>query len=79
MYWNRSPEAVKVVANKARLKVLVLLATLFFVGGVVGALGFKQLGYISTVPLALVLVMLASVPAVDDLLRLLRRGEKELE
>lgn len=75
IYWNRSPEVVKVVANKARLKVLVLLATLFFVGGVVGALGFKQLGYISTVPLALVLVMLASVPAVDDLLRLLRRGE----
>jgi uncharacterized membrane protein YoaK (UPF0700 family) len=73
IYWNRSPQAVRVAANKSRLKVLILLASLFFVGGVVGALGFKQLGYVSTVPLALMLVALACVPAVDDLLRLVGR------
>ncbi len=73
IYWNRSPEAIRVSANKDRLKVLILLASLFFVGGVVGALGFKHLGYIATVPLALVLIALACVPAFDDLLRFASR------
>ena len=48
------------------------LAASFFVGGVAGALGFKHAGYASTVPLALVLVALACVPALDDLGRLTR-------
>jgi hypothetical protein len=53
---------------RTHLGTLVRLALSFFVGGVVGALGFKQLGYVFTVPLALVLVGLAGVPAVEDLL-----------
>ena len=74
-YWNsnRTPTRPKVLANKDRLKILVLLATYFFVGGVIGALGFKHVGYIATVPLALVLVSLAIVPAVDDVRFLIRR------
>jgi hypothetical protein len=32
-----------------------------------GALGFKHVGYSVTIPLALVLVLLAGVPALDDL------------
>jgi hypothetical protein len=43
------------------------MVMLFFVGGVVGAVGFKYAGYVSTVPIALVLVTLAGVPALDDL------------
>ena len=58
--------------NKTHLGTLTWLALLFFVGGVVGALGFNQAGYVSTIPLALVLVSLAGVPAVDDLLILFR-------
>jgi uncharacterized membrane protein YoaK (UPF0700 family) len=58
--------------NTAHLGTLVRLLLSFFIGGVVGALGFNQLGYISTVPLALVLVSLAGVPAMDDLRDLLR-------
>lgn len=58
--------------NKTHLGTLTWLALLFFVGGVVGALGFNQAGYVSTIPLALVLVGLAGVPAVDDLLILFR-------
>ena len=74
-YWNRSVrEGGKVLANRKRLATLSLLATSFFVGGVAGALGFQSAGYASTVPLALVLVALASVPALDDLERLLRSG-----
>jgi uncharacterized membrane protein YoaK (UPF0700 family) len=58
--------------NKAHLGTLLRLGLAFFIGGVVGALGFNQVGYISTVPLALVLVSLAGVPALDDLRDLLR-------
>jgi uncharacterized membrane protein YoaK (UPF0700 family) len=76
IYWNRSPQAVHpaVLANRGRLKVLATLVLSFFGGGVFGALGFKYVGYSLTIPLALVLVVLASVPAYDDLLRFARRA-----
>ena len=45
----------------------------FLVGGVAGAMGFKHLGYISTVPLALTLLLLVLRPLLDDWRRL-RRG-----
>ena len=45
----------------------------FFVGGLVGALGFKHAGFLSTVPLACLLVLLGVVPATDDALGGLRR------
>lgn len=47
------------VASRARLRIQATLVTAFFVGGVVGALGFKHLGFVSTVPLALALLALA--------------------
>ncbi|MBC7716995.1 MAG: DUF1275 domain-containing protein [Pseudorhodobacter sp.] len=64
--------------NRAHLGMLSQLALWFFVGGVVGALGFKQVGYVSTIPLALVLVSLAGVPAMDDLLSLSRGWRRRL-
>ena len=78
IYWNApnrpsSPPLPKVQADKSRLLVLGSLLAAFFVGGVAGAFGFKHLGYISTVPLAVFLVALAIVPALDDLAALLRR------
>lgn len=54
-------------ANRAKLKVHGTMLTMFFVGGVTGAMGFKRIGYASTVPLAAVLIVLAIVPLVDDL------------
>jgi len=74
-YWNRrvSASRPKVVANMERLSMLTLLLVFFFTGGVVGALGFKHVGYVVTVPLALVLVTLASIPAVDDFFALVQR------
>lgn len=76
LYWNRPScsELPAVRANRARLRVLGALVSFFFVGGVVGALGFKHVGYISTVPLALLLVLLASMPAIDDLASLKTRS-----
>ncbi|MEX3856006.1 YoaK family protein [Paraburkholderia sp. BR10923] len=44
--------------------------------GADGAIGFKHVGYVSTVPLAGALVTLAIVPVVDDLLTCLCRFER---
>lgn len=46
--------------------VLTMLILSFFGGGVFGALGFKYIGYALTIPLALLLALLAVVPAIDD-------------
>ncbi len=75
LYWNvdQSPQQHPVRVNRQRLRVLGLLALNFFGGGVLGALGFKYLGYLATLPLALLLALLAAVPALDDLSRLGRR------
>jgi len=66
-YWNRSGTDAPVQADPARLRLLLLLAFSFFLGGLAGALGFKHAGYASTVPLAVLLIALAAVPAIDDL------------
>jgi uncharacterized membrane protein YoaK (UPF0700 family) len=64
LYWNRTHDSLshpRVQANTERLRVHLSLVAAFFVGGVAGALGFKHVGYVSTVPLALVLALLALV------------------
>ncbi len=75
VYWNmdKADRAGKVMANRPRLQMLSLLVLFFFLGGVVGAVGFKHFGFLSTVPLALVLIALATVPTMDDLVRLRRK------
>ena len=67
LYWNRDPAlALRVRADRDRLKVLTGLLSCFLVGGITGALGFKLVGYTFTVPIALVLAVMALVPAIDD-------------
>ena len=64
LYWNRGTSAAgepAVRADRDKLRVHLQLVLAFFVGGVVGALGFKHAGYIATVPLALMLALLSSV------------------
>lgn len=69
IYWNDpAVGGARVLADRRRLRMLVLLALSFFVGGVMGAMGFKHVGYRCTVALAAVLIALAIVPAIDDLL-----------
>jgi uncharacterized membrane protein YoaK (UPF0700 family) len=74
-YWNgrNAARQPQVRADRSRLAVLMLLAASFFIGGLTGAVGFKYLGFVSTVPLAIVLIVLAIVPACDDLAVVLRR------
>ncbi|MGF6380898.1 YoaK family protein [Paraburkholderia atlantica] len=78
-YWNRSAlvdDEHAVIANRAKLKIHGTMLAAFFVGGLLGAIGFKHVGYVSTMPLAGVLVTLAIVPVVDDLLTYLCRFER---
>ncbi len=79
-YWNRHqfPHITPVIANRSRLTLLSLLAVFFFVGGVLGALGFKYVGYIATVPLACLLVLLAIAPVFDDILLFIRQKKDSL-
>lgn len=67
-YWNRLQKdtALRVQADRERLGMLTLLVLAFFVGGLLGALAFQRIGYASTIPLALLLVLMAGVPAADD-------------
>jgi uncharacterized membrane protein YoaK (UPF0700 family) len=69
-YWNAAqhdPVHPRVLANRDKIKMLAVLIGCFFLGGVVGALGFKHIGFIATVPLAMLLVILALVPILDDI------------
>ncbi len=69
LYWNKlnTDPVLHVSANKQRLLVLSVLVLAFLVGGIVGAVGFQRVGYAMTIPLALILAVLASVPAADDI------------
>ena len=78
VFWRLSGVNVADVGdeeNRHRLFTHLGLVLTFFVGGLVGAVGFKEFGFVSSVPLALFLVVLAVVPLVDDLIaRIARPG-----
>lgn len=67
VYWNAPGQhGPRVAANRPRLAMLGTLLLSFFFGGVLGALGFSHIGYLTTVPLAVVLVVLSAIPVFDD-------------
>ena len=69
LYWNRSRDrGADVNADKAKLCLLVSLLSAFVVGGILGALGFTYLGFITTVPLAMMLMVLAASSLLTDLI-----------
>jgi uncharacterized membrane protein YoaK (UPF0700 family) len=77
VYWNRIQEdpSLRVRADRDRLLVLSILVIAFTLGGVLGALGFQRIGYSTTIPLAVLLVLMASVPAADDIKDYLARTD----
>jgi len=49
-YVNRLTRDKLVMANRKKLRLHATLITSFFVGGLLGAVGFKTIGYVTTVP-----------------------------
>jgi uncharacterized membrane protein YoaK (UPF0700 family) len=72
IYWNRSrhrDEIHFVKANRDKLFIHSTILGLFFLGGIVGALAFKAVGFSATIPIALLLVAMASPPIILDIRR----------
>lgn len=69
LYWNhrhaRNAEGY-VRARHEKLIFYSALLAMFFVGGILGAVGFKYIGYSTVLPLALVLFVIALMPLIDD-------------
>ncbi len=80
-YVNRHqrPGRERIVANRQKLILLLLLLVSFIVGGVTGALVFKHVGYKATIPLAVFLCFLAARPLLVELQLLLPRIRKQWE
>lgn len=66
LYLNRADVANRVTANRRKLRIHSLLVGCFFAGALAGAFGFKTYGYVATVPLAILLMILTSGPILDD-------------
>ena len=74
-YWNRttSPPESRVRANRIKLRLFGTLLAMFVGGGLAGAIGFKYVGFVWVLPLAVVLLALSLPPLFSDLKRILRR------
>lgn len=71
IYWNQAAvgPAAPVIADRERIATLALLVASFLAGGLLGAIGFKHVGYLATLPLAGILIFLSAVPVLDDIRR----------
>lgn len=68
VYWNADPSIYETVeADREKMALLGSLLALFLLGGALGAFGFKYVGFVATVPLAVLLFVIAVVPVWDDL------------
>lgn len=74
VYINPADSPAPVLANRQRLRIHTVLVSCFFVGGVAGALGFKHVGFIVTVPLAVGLWLLTLRPFLRDARQRLARA-----
>ena len=71
---RHDPSRPMVRADRDKLWLLTSLVGLFFAGGVAGAIGFKHVGFKSTLFLAAMLLILAAVPLADDVADAIRRN-----
>jgi uncharacterized membrane protein YoaK (UPF0700 family) len=70
VYWNRDmtrPPTTLVRADRPKLRLLSLLLGSFFTGGVFGAFGFQRWGFVSCLPLGLLLLLLVAPSLAHDL------------
>ena len=71
LYWNgrARPAALAVRHDRARMRRAGGLVGMFVLGGAVGALGFKYVGFVCVVPLAALLLALSIPPLLRDIPR----------
>jgi uncharacterized membrane protein YoaK (UPF0700 family) len=71
LYWNRHMPStpLPVRHDRSRLRRCGGLVGMFVLGGTVGALGFKHVGFVCVVPLAALLLVLSIPPLLRDLPR----------
>ncbi|WP_068397873.1 YoaK family protein [Kribbia dieselivorans] len=67
LYRPRRADLPPVVANTEQLRHHLTLVSLFFLGGVIGAAGYLVVGFVTLVPAAVLLLVLALPPLVADL------------
>ncbi len=67
IYFNRTHELGRIEADRRRLRIQGKLILMFVAGGICGGFGFKHWGYASTIPLAIILVILSLLPLLDDM------------
>lgn len=69
VYWNHAgtPPRAHVRANRAKLRLFGMLLTMFLLGGLVGAAGFKYIGFVWVVPLSALLFAVSMPPLLRDL------------
>jgi uncharacterized membrane protein YoaK (UPF0700 family) len=79
-YWNQGarPPELQVRANRIKLRLHAMLLGAFMAGGVVGAAGFKYLGFVWVLPMAGLLLLMSLPPLWSDCLRYRRRHGKAL-
>lgn len=70
LYINRTVQKTPVRANPDKLKLQGKLITGFLGGALLGATGFKHVGFVTTVPLAIALLLLVLRPLWNDFLSL---------
>ena len=73
VYWNKTKDEFhpeeEVGANLDKLRLHLMLVGAFFIGGVLGASAFKHLGFISTLPLSIALIILSLAPNIKQWLK----------
>lgn len=69
---NPALNAPDIVANRPKLRILIMLSLMFLAGATCGGVGFGGAGYQAALPLAGLLGLLAMAPVADDLLSRLR-------
>ncbi|HXC59039.1 MAG TPA: YoaK family protein [Steroidobacteraceae bacterium] len=67
IYVNREEHGVPAGVNRERLGVHLLLFSCFLGGSVIGAFGFKAIGFFATIPLAVLLATIALKPVAEDI------------